>query len=244
MSSVRAWVTQEGWDYACMDDTFFDLAPAHIRSRCARNIYALTDVCRLLWIEKQLALGYQRAIWADADLAVFAPEMLDFRSERRGAFAHELFLRVNADGSTQPVEGINNSLMSFERDRNLDVLARYRSACFELLERQPYRAIARTAAGPGLLATLATTQRLEPIYGVGLFTLDLMRQIAAGGGRLIEEYRALSPAPIGAANLCHFLRNATPPSRRMEFDDLYDRALGHLFGNASPDAQVRHGGLP
>jgi hypothetical protein len=56
-----------------------------------------------------------------------------------------------------------------------------------------------------------------------------MREIANGGGKLIQELVRRSPRPLGAANLCHFLRNATPPEERAAFDILYGRAVERLL---------------
>ena len=41
-----------------------------MRKRCADNIYAVTDICRLEWAKSKLAEGYARVVWADADVLV------------------------------------------------------------------------------------------------------------------------------------------------------------------------------
>ena len=69
------------------------------------------------------------------------------------------------------------------------------------------------------------------IYGVGLFTLAMMDEIANDGGRLINEYVRAVPAPLGAANLCHFLRNETPSSQRELFDQMYMVAVDKLMAS-------------
>jgi hypothetical protein len=48
---------------------------------------------------------------------------------------------------------------------------------------------------------------------------------------MIEMFNVLSPAPLGAANLCHFLRNATPPAHRQGFDTLYNRAVARMLNS-------------
>jgi hypothetical protein len=233
MQTVRAWADGNGWDYAFMDDQFFALAPDGVRERCGTNLYAVTDVCRLIWIKRALAGGYDRVIWADADLLVFAPQILTIDSPTGAAFADEVFLRVEPNGGTSVVTGLNNALMVFEPEQ--DVLDSYLEACLQRLRSLPPGPVPRTALGPVLLDELDKRAPLDRIFGVGLFTLALMRDIAAGGAALIEQYRRVSPAPVAAANLCHFLRNGTPPADRHHFDRLYGLAVARLL-NDPPQA--------
>jgi hypothetical protein len=233
MQTVRAWADGNGWDYAFKDDQFFALAPDGVRERCGTNLYAVTDVCRLIWIKRALAGGYDRVIWADADLLVFAPQILTIDSPTGAAFADEVFLRVEPNGGTSVVTGLNNALMVFEPEQ--DVLDSYLEACLQRLRSLPPGPVPRTALGPVLLDELDKRAPLDRIFGVGLFTLALMRDIAAGGAALIEQYRRVSPAPVAAANLCHFLRNGTPPADRHRFDRLYALAVARLL-NDPPQA--------
>jgi hypothetical protein len=83
--------------------------------------------------------------------------------------------------------------------------------------------------GPELLKAIAGSKPLDMMNGIGLFTLAIMRQIAAGGGPLTVLSEQRPPGPLGAANLCHFLRNATVPVHRASFDALYDRAVSLLI---------------
>lgn len=230
MDSVRGWAARQGWDYECLDDRFFELAPAWVRERCARNIYALTDICRLQWMKNQLASVYDRVIWADADMLIFAPDKLAITNHQRHAFAHELFLRLDGDGGVTPIEGINNAMMVFQRDD--PVLDAYLEACLRRLRELPEGPVPRTALGPSLLVELAKEQPLQILHGVGLFTPEIMRQIGAGGGPLPREYLRRVPGPLGAANLCHFQRNGTAPQHRIHFDSAYAQAVDRLLATA------------
>ena len=131
------------------------------------------------------------------------------------------------------MEGLNNSLMVFEKGQ--EVLCQYLAASLDLLRQAPEGLIPRTALAPALLQKVLP--HIEPgrIYGVGLFTLAMMNEIANRGGRLINEYVRAVPAPLGAANLCHFLRNEAPLSQRGLFDRMYMIAVEKLMstgGNA------------
>ena len=227
ITSVKKWAHHQGWDYEWLDDRFFELVPDWVRERCAGNIYALTDICRLQWLRQMLNAGYERAIWVDADILVFAPERLSVTTKHGYAFAHELFLAVLPDGGIKPQEGLNNALMVFERDQPM--LEFYHHAALVRMKRAPPGPIPRTALGPALLSDLACVLPLELLFGVGLFTLAIMREIAKGGGPLPRECAKRSPRPLGAANVCHFLRNSAPSNQRGAFDAIYDRAVSQLI---------------
>lgn len=227
MATVRQWAEMNGWSYEFMDDTFFGFAPAWVRTRCAANKYAVTDICRLEWAQRKLAEGYQRVVWADADMLVFVPGELRLADGSGHGFARELFLHVGENDVTTPIHGINNALMFFETGD--PVLAAYLEECYACLRTLPDGPVPRTALGPALLLRFAGTRPLRAIERVGLFSQAIMESIAAGGGPLANEYLRQSRLPPAAANLCHFLRNATAPQHRPVFDRLYDLALQRLI---------------
>lgn len=227
MGSVESWCSSQGWIYQRLDDVFFNLAPAWARAHCGENIYALTDICRLQWLRDKLDSGFGRVVWADADILVFNPLRLEISSGHKYGFAHELFVRVEGNGAFRPVEGINNALMFFEREQ--PVLDDYLNLCFARLRQFPPGKVPRTALGPELISELNRKHALSLVYGVGLFTLAVMRDIARGGGSITRECARSSPKPLGAANLCHFLRNSTAAESRPRFDALYEQAVKRLL---------------
>ncbi len=227
MDSVRAWADTQGWDYAFMDDAFFALAPEWVRKRCADNIYAVTDICRLEWAKAKLAEGYERVVWADADVLVFAPQDMTLAAGTGHGFARELFLHVDERGRTTPMHGVNNALMAFEQGDT--VLDAYLEECYAVLRALPPGPVPRTVLGPALLVKFAGKVQLRAIERVGLFSHAVMEGIAAGGGPITQEYLRHSRTPPAGANLCHFLRNATPPAERPAFDRLYEKAVAKLM---------------
>ena len=123
--------------------------------------------------------------------------------------------------------GINNALMAFERgDPSLQT---YLDACLARLQALPPGPVPRTALGPAMLADLSMQHGLNTLEGVGLFTLAIMQDIAYGDGALGREYLRLSEVPPAAANLCHFLRDATGPGNRALFDRIYETAVNKLL---------------
>jgi hypothetical protein len=233
IASVRAWAGNSGWDYTFMDDGFFSLAPEWARRRCGDNIYAVADLCRLQMIKDALEKGYDRAVWVDADVLIFTPANLDISTSDGHGFAYELFFRLEQGGGYSVQESLNNSVMVFEKGQ--EVLELYLDASLDTLCQASEGPIPRTALAPALLHKLHPHIKPGCFYGVGLFTLAMMGEIANGGGRLINDYVRAVPAPLGAANLCHFLRNETPVSQRNLFDRIYMLAVDKLM---TPDGKV------
>ncbi|HET9644982.1 MAG TPA: hypothetical protein VFP68_16870 [Burkholderiaceae bacterium] len=229
MNSVRRWAQSQGWEYHLLDDRFLDLPPPWVRQRCGRNLYAVTDVARLIWAQEVLSRDHERVIWADADILVFDPDRLAHHMGhvRGHGFARELFLRLVAGGRTEPQWGINNALMVF--DRGDSVLVDYLQACMERLEAVHDRDVPRTALGPALLQQLDDVCSLKLIEGVGLFTPAMLGPFATGRDALMRLYFSHCTVPPAAANLCHFMRNATAPAGRPMFDHLYETAVVRLM---------------
>lgn len=254
LRSVQAWSAARGFDYRFLDDAFFDFAPEWVKQRCAGNIYAVTDLCRLEWMLRTLDEGADRVVWADADVLVFDPDALVLDDAADHGFAEEWFLQMAADGSFLPTVGINNALMWFRRDGT--ILRAYRDLCIERLRALPDGPVPRTALGPALLDELAGRIALRRVGRVGLFTPAILRQVAEGGGYLTRACVDLPGEPPAAANLCHFMRNAQPPANRPGFDQLYNQATSQLLQSrgrvlrgdpaADPRDYRRHmrGGVP
>lgn len=233
MDSVRQWALSQGWEHRVLDDHFLNLAPDWVRRRCGRNIYAITDISRLIWARDVLSGAYERVIWVDADVVVLNPGAFasQVRAIRDHGFARELFLQVSGH-RTAPKWGLNNAVMVF--DRNTTVLGDYLRRCLDELERFRDCEVPRTAMGPILLEQLDATRRVNRIDGVGLFTPALLEPFAAGRDTLMQKYLSYCARPPSAANLCHFMRNATAAEQRLTFDHVYTTAIDRLLHKGLP----------
>lgn len=227
MDSVEDWARTCGHDYARLDDAFFGLAPDWVKRTCAHNVYAVTDVCRLRWMEQKLEEGFQRVIWADADLLVFAPERVGLDHLEGYGFSHVQLRRRGPAGGWVARDSAMNALMFF--DRGNPVLPFYLYACLERLRHADAGAVARCALGPDLIRALVPVLPLHLIHGVGSFNHETVEEVAYGGRVWLPFFRANCRTPIGAANLCHFLRNQCPPSARPAFDATQLRAVERLL---------------
>lgn len=238
MNSVARWASANGWDYECMDDSFFDLVSPEILEKCVNNIYALTDICRLVLLTQKLEASYDRVVWADADFLIFSPDRLKLVGDRDHGFAREIFLQVNEDGSVTPIHGLNNALMYFTLGSPM--LQHYLGAALAVIDAAQPGEIERTALGPHLLRSIAQSQSVNLIDGVGLLTMSIMREIELGKSPMFQFLERLSGHPLGAANLCHFLRNATTTAMRVKFDQTYLKATHRLLKQGSGSTFSEH----
>jgi len=233
MDSVRQWTLSQGWEYLILDDHFLKLAPDWVRQCCGRNIYAITDIARLIWAHDVLSSAYERVIWVDADVVIFNPEAFarQVKTIQDHGFARELFLRVSGRLTT-PKWSLNNAVMVF--DHNTQVLGDYLRRCLDELARFRDCEVPRTAMGPILLEQLDATQHLNRIDGVGLFTPAMLEPFAAGQDALMRTYLSYCAVPPSAANLCHFIRNATAAEQRLTLDQVYAKAIDRLIHMGLP----------
>lgn len=228
MESVDAWANAENWDYLRLDDAFLRLPEQWILEKCGTNIYAVTDVARLIWLNQTLNQGYERVIWADADMLVISPAQLTQQLQRHQGhgFAKEVFLPIERAQAHVPRIGINNSMMFFERgDITLEA---YLNECKSFLLSFNERTLPRTSLGPTLLSRFQREATLNTIEGIGLLTPAIMLPLGQGDDSQLEAYEKTVGSPIVAANLCHFARNQTPPSKRTLFDQGYEAAIHRL----------------
>jgi hypothetical protein len=228
LQSVADWAKQSGFDHALIGDEFFDYAPAWARERCGTQIFPVTDLARLYLIRDYLGRGYDRAIWLDADVIVFAPHLLKMDTVSGYAFSHEVMLGEAPDGSMRlSAPSINNAAMVFEAGHPM--LEFYRFASEAILRHAPPGDVERTAVGPKFLVALNGAMPVERLTSVGLFTPKLMMDIAQGGPTLCAIYARQFGFPMGAANLCHFTHHLADDANRQQLDQVFEQAIQQLL---------------
>jgi hypothetical protein len=201
MQSVRSWAATRGFDYRFADDSFLELAPAWYRERCGDEICPVTDLARLVMARQLLQAGYERTVWADADMLVFAPESLGVDVDRGFAFCLEVWATVDEEGVFHASERVNNSMLVFTRNQPyLDFLI---DAAVRIASSKA--SVSRVAISTEFLSGLAHLLPLPMIANAGIFSPVLMRDIASGEERILPSYAAKLPAPLAAANLCNSL---------------------------------------
>lgn len=227
MASVRKWAQAQGFEYRFLDDSFFQYAPEWYRSRVQNNILLVSDLARLVLAKELLDEGWDRAIWVDADVLVFAPERLRIEVDEGFAFCRELWLAPSPQpGQLAGTLRVNNAVSVFAKGNRL--LDFYIDAC-ERIVRNAHGELNVLSVGTRFLTDLHRHLAFPLIEQVGLFSPVLMRILAEGHvAQAIRLYRQTAGSPIHAANLCASFRNTQADGVDMS-DALYSRVIDNLL---------------
>lgn len=224
--SVQRWAAARGYGYA-FTDRFFDAVPDWFRAICGRETGPMTDIARLVLMQRLFDRGAAFVVWIDADVLVFDPDALAIDATAGFFGIRERALLLDRD--RRPVigpENVNGAILGSARDDPR--FATYRWAVEEIVRRHTDGPIPRTIAGPQLLTRMASRHPFAALDHVGLLTPAMIAEIAAGGTDLCSRYMAAFGSPLAAANLCHFYRDAVSDERRRRFDDAMNRAIALL----------------
>jgi hypothetical protein len=230
LQSTRAWATSRGCEHRFFDDAFFDFCPPWYRQRVGENILLMSDLARLVAARELLAEGFERAIWIDADVLIFAPDAFDLKADVDDAsFALNTELWVAREqGQFVGWRRVNNAVCRF--DRGNAFLDFYIDACQRIV-RQTTEPLDRLGVGTAFLTPLHQLVPLPLIRGVGTFNPLLMEHLSRGNLEPLRAYRKFFDHPIAAANLCGSLRGQTCQGVRMD-DAVYDGTVRALLGQA------------
>ena len=176
-----------------------------MRQRCVNQLLPVTDVARMRLLRERLAHGWQRVIWIDADVLVFAPERLNLDGDAPYALCQELWLRVNAAQQIETEEKVNNAVMLVTQGQPM--LDFWIFAVEEILSVHAPHEIGPLTASTHFFTELATIMPLRVLRNVGLLSPPVVCDLAQGGGALTREWARRFGHPIAAANLCASLQD-------------------------------------
>jgi hypothetical protein len=217
LASVRAWTEQSGYDYRFVDDRIFDLCGSEYLARVGDNKRSITNLARLELTRTVLDEGYDRAIWFDADIFIFAPDALSIDVTARYAFSKEAWITVDGAGQAVCTRSINNAAFVFMRDEpDLGFLIstiRHVAAHRDL--RTNYQ------VGVSLLTGLEQSLDFALLRTVGMLSPFVLRAIVDGDVHLLRRQAIEFGDPIFAANLCLALAQDNP-------EDLISAAMDRL----------------
>ena len=220
LASVATWAERAGVDYRLIGDELFDPVPAAWAAAAGPERLPLTDYARLLWIERLLAEGAGQVIWLDADILVVDPALAfpggDF-------FCRELWLyRSSDDGLPHVRPSVNNCAMGFLKGSPL--LDWYLTACRAAPDMAPLH---RLALGPALLGARHAVAPLPLADSVLTLSPALMGALLGDNRGLLDGFRRLWDAPVGALHLCRSLGD-TGDGPALVLPDVYDHLLDRL----------------
>ena len=201
LDSVRSWANKSGFDYQFVDDEIFELLPHNYRQIADKRFPILTDLGRLLLIRRAISGAYRRAIWMDADILVFAPELLSIPSGVGHAFGREIWVQndPNKIGSFRVYHNVHNAVCVFERDDTF--LNFYIYAC-ERIVTASGGLVPNQIVGPKFLTALHNIVAFPLINSVGMLSPVVLRDFALGGGAAVDFQIQQITDPLAAVNLC------------------------------------------
>jgi len=226
LGSVQAWAETAGHRYEFVDDRFFDYAPEWVRRRCGKQLLPITDVARMRLIRERLAQGWERVIWVDADVLVFAPESFAIDPTMPYALCHELWLRVNAQGALESEEKVNNAVMVLTREQPM--LNFWIFAVEEILRAHAPHEVGPLTASTLFFTDLARIMPLRVLHNVGLLSPPVVRDLARGGGAIAREWARRFGRPTAAANLCASLQDKDSAGATVGAEELLQAAQALL----------------
>lgn len=198
LDSVRAWSQQKNYDYTLVGDEIFSLIPDwYWQKTCHQKVIA-TDLGRLLLARKFLEKGYDRAIWFDADVLIFAPELLAISTTEEYAFGKEVWIQ-DKHKQLKAYPKVHNAVCVFCQGNSF--LDFYIHACQRIIKNFQGKQMVPQLVGPKFLSVLHNTMQLPLIKEVAMFSPLVLQDILNGGGEALNLHQENQNSPIYAANL-------------------------------------------
>lgn len=198
MASVRDWAAASGHDYRFIDDRFFDVLPAWYRERVGDHKLVLANLARLVVARDVLREGYDRAIWMDADVLVFAPAAFRLDVPEGFALVRETWIRSHAGGH-EPLRQVNNCVTAFDTGNPfLD----YAIWAHESLVRHRQQDVVPHGTSTRLLTAISAATPLPLFTSVAILTPAMSMELAGpGDGPAVQAFARHHGHPVQAVNL-------------------------------------------
>jgi len=196
LASVEAWAAHVGADYRFLGDELFRHIPSWVREKVAPQTVIATDLARLRLMQQTLREGYDRVLWLDADMLVFAPERLPL-PEGPHAVGREVWVQQSGAGQKAYRKVHNAFLMATKGDSFLPFYA-------DAAERMLTRAappLAPQFIGPKFLTALHNMTGLHVEERAGMLSPLALRDVLVGGGPALEKTLEGHKVPPAAFNL-------------------------------------------
>jgi len=198
LKSVRAWADANSYDYRLSGDESFSLCGADYLAAAGQNVRSITNLLRLLLVRQAHESGYDRAIWIDADILVFAPDALKIDLTERYAFAREAWINPLGGQAWKAQAGVNNSVfacMSGEPDLDWFILTLRHIAAHRKIK-------TNYQLGGDLIKGLRSSLGFESLEGFGMFSPAVVDALSRKRDPVLRAQARFHGAPVYAANLC------------------------------------------
>lgn len=228
MDSVRTWARAQGFEYRFYDDELFAFAPDWYRERARHDVLLVSDLARLLVARRLLADGYERTVWIDADVLVFAPDAFRIATSENDqyTFCRETWLGVNGvDFSIS--HGVNNAVSVFVRGNSaLEFLI---DCALRIVRASPD--VHPQHVSTGFLSALAKVMPLPLRDDVAMISPAMHDDFAHDCDDALRSYARAHGARSAAANLAGSFRNRTHDGVTLT-DAGFERSIDFLLASA------------
>ena len=200
MQSVKTWADMHGYDYEFSGDESFEVLPHWFQKKFEGMGPQLSDLARLLMAKDKLQSGYERVVWADADVLVISPESLVLPPCKDSLFGYEHWVDVDSKGKLKHWNHLHNAFMVFKKR---SVVLPYLIYSIEsIAERIDINEFAPQTFGPKLLGALHSISKFDVQDDVGALSPLVCRDLMNGGGQALDLFRKLQKRSPSALNLC------------------------------------------
>ncbi len=195
LDSVAGWARQNDFDYRFVGDELFDLLDPDLRDKIGAKPVIASDLARLLWLQRELQVGYACVIWCDADFLVYDPVALTL-PEAGFALGREVWVQRDQRDRWRVYRKVHNAFLMFRRDNHfLD----FYSATAARLLRLNDGGMPAQFIGPKLLTAIHNIAHCPVIETAGMLSPPVLRDLLDGGGEALALFlRHSSPLPAGA----------------------------------------------
>lgn len=232
---MQRWANTRGYDYRLTDDSVFALCGPEYLAQVGDNKRSITNLCRLELIKLAFAEGYDRAIWMDADVLVFAPERLDFAPTERISFPRETWIMPWDDRWVARLSLNNCVVLCPSQDTDLDLIIH------ATRQRARYAVTDNLQVGGRLLRGLYEFMFFPLLANVGMFSNHTVMALASGHAEVLHHQAVRHGTPVFAANLCaseHLTPPVPEPMAHAAIDRLEETAGEVINGQLSVAAPL------
>lgn len=225
LASVERWAEASSYSYRFIGDELFAPISPDLRRACRDVVLPMTDIGRLLWLERLLAEGWERVIWMDADILIFDPS-LDIYDECVG---REIWISYGLTTGFRAAESVNNCVLSVVKgSQMLPRLLHATLAAAASFNAPPHP----RALGPDLFRQVHAKTPLPVARDIAMASPPMMRGLAEGDRAPLAAHHSVWAGPVRAVNLCGSLID--DDGRALQVVDRLLRNPGEISPDAPP----------
>ena len=198
LSSVRAWARNRSFAYKFIGDETFQLVDTLIRDRYKDRPVILSDLARLIEMERGLKEGFDAVIWLDADTLILKPDVFH-PLESEFVVGREHWIQQGSNGTLTTHSKVHNGYL-YAREGSVS-LPFYAGVSSRFLKSQ-HGQVPDQFIGPKLLTALHNVVQFEVQETAAAFSPAVIKDVINGGGPAQELLRSCSKTLPAAVNLC------------------------------------------